>query len=159
MKNETAELYLLRAENELAVANVLIDISNNPELQKNFKLDKQFTFYSSVISHSYYSIFYCAKAILLTEGIETTTPNVHEKTLIAFEKYFVSTGKLDVQLLKVYKQMVLRAEYLLEIFSKEKGKRGKFTYRTLPQANIEPAQDSIKNALLFFKSINKIIRG
>ena len=157
--NDEAELYLQRAENELVAAQLLFDISGNPILQKEqFKLEKEFTFYSSVISHSYYCIFYAAKANLIKIGIKTEAPEVHKKTLEAFEKYLVKTGKLDVELLKIYQKMVVRAEELLGIFSKEKGKRGRFTYQKLPQANREPAKESFDNASFFFKNINKILR-
>ena len=158
MNGET-ELYLQRAENELIAAQMLFEISSNPKLQREqFKLEKEFTFYSSVISHSYYSIFYSAKASLIKIGIKTEAPEVHKKTLEAFEKYLVKTGKLDVELLKIYQKMVVRAEELLGIFSKEKGKRGKFTYQKLPQANREPAKESFDNASFFFKNITKILR-
>jgi len=154
-----AELYLQRAENELVAAQMLFDVSNNPALQKEqFKLEKDFTFYSAVISHSYYCIFYSAKAILVGEGIKTEAPEVHRKTLEEFEKKLVKTGKLDVELLKIYQKIIVRAEELLGIFSKEKGKRGEFTYQKLPQANKEPAKESLDNASFFFKNINKIIR-
>jgi len=73
--SDEAELYLQRAENELVVAQMLFDVSNNPILQKEqFKLEKDFTFYSPVIGHSYYSIFYSAKAILIKNGIKTEAP-------------------------------------------------------------------------------------
>lgn len=154
------DLYLQRAENELVAANILFDISNNDILQKEqFKLEKEFTFYSVVISHSYYSIFYSAKAILIREGIKTEAPEIHKKTIEAFEKYLVKTGKLDVDLLRIYRKMIIRAEELLGIFFKEKGKRGKFTYQKLPQANLEPAKESLDNASFFFKNINKIIKN
>jgi len=157
--NDEAELYLQRAENELVAAQMLFDISSNPLLQKEqFKLEKEFTFYSSVISHSYYCIFYAAKSSLIKIGIKTEAPEVHKKTLEAFEKYLVKTGKLDVELLKIYQKIVVRAEELLGIFSKEKGKRGRFTYQKLPQANKEPAKESFDNASFFFKNINKILR-
>ena|SRR3989344_2291078 len=157
--SDEAELYLQRAENELVAAQMLFDISSNPTLQKEqFKLEKDFTFYSTVISHSYYCIFYSAKAILIKEGIKTDAPEVHKKTIIAFEKYLVETGKLNVELLKIYKKIIVRAEELLGIFSKEKGRRGEFTYQKLPQANREPAKESLDNASFFFKNINKVIR-
>ena len=157
--NSESELYLQRAENELAAAQVFFDISANPAIQKEqFKLEKEFTFYSSVINHSYYCIFYSAKAILIEIGIKTEAPEVHKKTLEAFEKYLVKTGKLDAELLRIYQKIMVRAEELLGIFSKEKGKRGKFTYQKLPQANQEPAKQSFDNALFFFKNINKVIR-
>jgi len=132
---DNVELYLLRAENELIAAQILLDISQNLSLQKiQFKLEKEFTFYSITISHSYYCIFYCAKAILIKQGIKTSAPEVHKKTIEEFEKNLVKTGKLDVELLKIYKKLILRAEELLGIFSIEKKKRGKFTYQKLPQA-------------------------
>ncbi|MEM2131607.1 MAG: hypothetical protein QXR96_03715 [Candidatus Woesearchaeota archaeon] len=152
-------LFIQRAENEIIAAQILFDISSNEELQKDiFKLEKEHTFYSNVISLSYYCIFYCAKAILLKYGIKTNAPDEHKKTLIAFEKKLVKTGILDYELLNIYKKVIVKAEQLLDIFSKEKGKRGTFTYQKLPQANIEPAKESLNNALFFFKNINKIIR-
>lgn len=157
--SDESELYLQRAENELVAAQMLFDISSNTTLQKEqFKLEKNFTFYSTVINHSYYCIFYSAKAILIKEGIKTDAPEVHKKTIMAFEKYLVETGKLNVELLKIYKKIIVRAEELLGIFSKEKGKRGEFTYQKLPQANREPAKESLDNASFFFKNINKVIR-
>lgn len=154
-----AELYLQRAETELVAAQMLFDVSSNLTLQKEqFKLEKEFTFYSSVIGHSYYSIFYSAKAVLIENGIKTEAPEVHKKTLDAFERCLVHNGKLDAELLKIYKKIVVRADALLGIFSIEKQKRGEFTYQKLPQANKEPAQESLNNASFFFKNINKIIR-
>jgi len=157
--SDEAELYLQKAENELVTAQMLFEVSNNSTLQKEqFKLEKDFTFYSPVIGHSYYSIFYSAKAILVKNGIKTEAPEVHKKTLEAFEKYLVSTGKLDMELLKIYQKMIVRADALLGIFFMEKRKRGEFTYQKLPQANKEPAQESLNNASFFFKNINKILR-
>lgn len=153
------ELCLARAENEAIAGQVLFEVSGNRELQKNaFGLEREFTFYSAVISHAYYCIFFSAKAILAIEGIKTESPYIHAKTLRAFEEKLVITGKLDVELLKIYKSIVIKADELLGIFSREKGKRGHFTYQKLPQANLEPAMDSMKNALFFFKHINKVIR-
>lgn len=156
-KNEL--LYIVRAENEIAAAQILFEASKSPDMQKKvFGLNKDFTFYSAVISHSYYSIFFSAKAVLAKEGIRTYSPNIHLKTLNAFDEALVKTGKLDVELLKIYRQMVLRADELLGIFAAEKEKRGRFTYRTIAQANLEPAMESMKNALFFFKHITKVVR-
>lgn len=157
--NDDAELYIQRAENELIVAQMLFEVSSNGALQKEqFKLEKDFTFYSTVITHSYYCIFYASKAILIKNNIKTNAPEVHKKTLEAFDTYLVATGKLDIELLKIYQKMVIRADALLHIFSWEKRKRGEFTYQKLPQANKEPAQESLNNASFFFKNINKILQ-
>ena len=121
------------------------------------QIQKDMTFYSAVISHSYYSIFYCAKAMLLAKGITTFSPDLHKKTLDAFKEHLVDTGILDVKLLEIYQKLVVRADELLGIFKEEKQKRGDFTYKTIPQANQEPAEDSIKNAQIFVSNIRKII--
>lgn len=142
---DLAELYIERAENEFTAGKILFEVSQNQEMQvEQYKLKKNFTFYSAVISHTYYCIFYSAKAILTKEGIRTYSPNIHKNTLEAFETHLVINGKLDVELLKIYKQMIIRAEELLGIFAKEKGKRGEFTYQKLSQANLEPAMESTR---------------
>ncbi len=68
------------------------------------------------------------------------------------------SGEIDIELLKIYKSIVVKADELLGIFIKERSKRGKFTYKKLPQANLEPAKESIKNAEFFLKNINLIIK-
>jgi uncharacterized protein (UPF0332 family) len=93
-----------------------------------------------------------AKAYLLTKGIKTDAPEEHKKTYDAFKK-LVEQGAVDIELLKIYQQLMTRADTLLLIFQKEKRKRGAFTYKTLPQANKGPAKESITNAETFFKHI------
>lgn len=151
--------YLDRAENELVLAMSVKKLSDERDAKEYFSVDCNFTFYSAVISHAYYSIFYAAKAILMTKGIKTHSPNIHKNTLNAFKEQFVDTGILDVKLLEIYKKLVIRADALLEIFAEEKSKRGDFTYSTIPQANKEPAEDSLKNAKLFVSNIAKVIQN
>jgi uncharacterized protein (UPF0332 family) len=102
--------------------------------------------------HSYYGIFYGAKAYLAKKGIKVSAPEEHKKTFDEF-KQFVESGKLDVELLKIYQEALVRAEYLLGLFKEEKKKRGEFTYRTMPQANKEPAKESLEHAKIFFKNM------
>jgi uncharacterized protein (UPF0332 family) len=150
--------YLERAQNEMVIAYSLERLSLDDEAKKFFEIESTNTFYSAVISHSYYAIFYAAKALLLTKEIKKSSPDIHRKTFEAFKEQFVDTGLLDVKLLEIYRKLVIRADSLLEIFRDEKWKRGNFTYNTIPQANKEPAQDSIKNARLFVSNIIKIIQ-
>lgn len=154
-----SEIYLSRAESEIVAARILLEISDKEKMQREeFSLDKRFTFYSNVISNSYYAIFYAAKAILHEGGITTDAPNVHIKTLEAFENSLVRSGKLDVELLRLYKKAVVQANELMDIYSMEKGKRGRFTYKTIPQANLEPAKESLNHALFFFKHILGVLK-
>ena len=149
------KIYLERAENELNLSNIVLHISDDKEMQMSTFGVKEDTYYSAVISHSYYSIFYAAKAYLLLKGIKTKTPEEHKKTFEMFSK-LVEEGIIDVEILKVYKKAMIKADMLLHIFQIEKGKRGKFTYKRIPQANQEPAQESVKNAQFFFKHIFRL---
>ncbi|MCK5233752.1 MAG: HEPN domain-containing protein [Candidatus Aenigmarchaeota archaeon] len=151
------ELYVDRAQNEIELAKSVFKISQNTSLKSQLGVNEGVTFYSAVISHSYYAIFYSAKAVLLLKGIKTRAPEEHRKTLVAFEKELVNTGYVDVKLLEIYKKLVIEADTLLEIFSLEKSKRGKFTYHKIAQANEMPAKESIENAKVFFKNINAIV--
>ncbi len=153
-----AKLYLYRSDNELRAAKSMKKISEQEELKKALELPLDTTFYSSVISHAYFSIFFASKSILKTEEITTEAPNVHKKTFKEFKETFVDSGILDVELLKLYEELVIKADDLLQIFKEEKWKRGQFTYKTLPQANREPAENSIQNATKFVENIKKVIR-
>ncbi len=150
-----SKLYIKRAQNEINLSKIIMKISKNDNMQADIFEMPADTYYSAVISHSYYAIFYMAKAYLLTKRIKIKAPEEHRKTYEAFEK-LVEQGAVDVELLKIYRQLMMRADILLKIFQKEKSKRGKFTYKTLPQANAEPAKESIKNAEIFFKHINSL---
>ena len=151
------KLYLEKANNEIKLAEIVLFLSNNKNLQTEiFKIENPETYYSAVISHSYYCIFYSAKAFLYKNGIITESPEEHKKTYEEFKK-FVDSGQIDVELLYIYKSMFIKAEELLGIFKREKSKRGEFTYQKLPQANLHPARESLENAETFFKNINLIL--
>ncbi|MDD5133569.1 MAG: HEPN domain-containing protein [Candidatus Nanoarchaeia archaeon] len=153
------EIFMDRSNNEISIAESLKKLSEDNKLKEEFKIPENMTFYSSVISHSYYAIFYAAKAILLTKGIKTSSPEVHKKTFEEFKINLIDNGLLDVKLLKIYKEMVVKADELLEIFKVEKGKRGDFTYKTIPQANKGPAEESLRNSKFFVSNILKIIQN
>ncbi len=153
------KIFLQRALNELAAAKALFEISNNKNQKESLQIEVEMTFYSAVIAHSYYSIFYAVKAVLLTKEIKTESPDVHKKTYEAFKEQFVDSGILDTKLLTIYKKMIVRADELLQIFKEEKWKRGHFTYQTIPQANKEPASQSMQNAALFLRNIKNVIEN
>ncbi len=152
-----SKLYIHRAENEIKLAGIIFVISEEPTIQKEtFKIADPETYFSAVITHSYYSIFYSAKAYLTKKGIEVSAPEEHKKSYEAF-KTFVESGELDVELLRIYQEALVRAEFLLGIFKEEKKKRGDFTYRILPQANKDPAKESINHAKVFYKHMFAIL--
>ena len=151
-----ARLLFERAENELDLAKSIFILTENKNLQSEiFHLDRTQTFYSSVISHSYYCIFYTAKAYLLIKGMKTDAPEIHRKTFEEFKK-FVSKGVVSKELLRLYEEALIKAETLLWIFKNEKKKRGEFTYQKIAQANKEPARQSLENARIFFSNLYRI---
>lgn len=152
-----SKLYIHRSENEIKLAGIIFAISEEPNIQKEtFKINEPETYYSAVIAHGYYSIFYGTKAYLAKKGIKISAPEEHKKAFAEFKK-FVESGELDIELLKIYQEALVRAEYLLGLFKDEKKKRGEFTYRTIPQANKEPAKESIEHAKTFFKHMFALI--
>ncbi|MCX6814652.1 MAG: HEPN domain-containing protein [Candidatus Aenigmarchaeota archaeon] len=152
-------LYAQRAENELRLAKAVFNLSGNTAIKKELGANEDDTFYSAAISHAYYSIFYASKALLLTKNIRTTSPEIHKKTYWEFKRNFVDTGELDLELLKIYRTMLVSADELLSLFKTEKRKRGHFTYQTISQANIPYAEKSIKNARKFITNILEVIKS
>ncbi len=68
------ELYLMRAEDEFLLAENDMKSSTDLKIKEILGIQKNKTFFHSVIAHAYYSIFNCAKAYLLSKGIKTTAP-------------------------------------------------------------------------------------
>jgi uncharacterized protein (UPF0332 family) len=151
--DSNTKLYLERASNELSLAEIILQLSINKEVQMNISgINKADTYFSAAISHAYYSIFYTAKAYLIMKGIKTKSPEEHKKTYEEFKK-LVSQGIVDKELLRLYEEVLVKAEELLGIFKIERKKRGEFTYQRISQANLEPAKESLKNAKTFLKNI------
>jgi uncharacterized protein (UPF0332 family) len=151
-----SKIYTKRAINEFNLSTMIMKISENDNIQAEIFNMPPDTYFSAVISHAYYSIFYITKAYLHTKGIKTKVPEEHKKTFEEFKK-LVEKGAVDVELLKIYQQLMMRADTLLKIFQTEKNKRGNFTYRTIPQANLEPAKESIANAEKFLRNMSKLV--
>lgn len=150
------KIYLIRAENNLVLAKANFDISIKNELKNMLGIALDKTFFNDVISESYYSIFYSAKAYLLFNKIKTSPPEEHKKTYDEFKK-LVESGKIDKELLKIYDAEAEKAEALLKIFFDEKRKRGNFTYHIKSEANIPKAEESINNARKFAKTIKRLL--
>jgi uncharacterized protein (UPF0332 family) len=109
-----------------------------------------------VISHAYFSIFYSAKAYLISKGIKTSAPEEHKKTYEEFKR-LVDEKIVDRELLELYDDAIMKAESLLEIFHTEKKKRGHFTCNVQSEANKPYAEKSVANAKKFITTIRKMM--
>ena len=56
-------LYLERAKNEIELARAVFKISTDNTIKTSLEIKESSTFFSNVISNSYYCIFYSAKAL------------------------------------------------------------------------------------------------
>src|SRR3989344_4409739 len=148
--------YLDRAENELILAKANFELSTDARANEMLKIPLNKTFFNNVISESYYSIFYSAKAYLISEGLVTSAPEEHKKTYDEFKK-IVESKKLDRQLAEIYEEESNKAETLLRIFFDEKRNRGRFTYNLNANANLPFAESSIKNARKFLSTIKNLL--
>ncbi len=156
MTDPKIKIYLERAEKEIILGKTNLEISLNKDLKKTLNVPEHMTFLNDVISEFYYSIFYAAKAYLLSKGVETKIPNEHKKTYSKFKK-IVKSGKLDKKLLEIYNTEAEKAEVLLNIFSDEKKKRGRFVYNVDFNANLPYASESMENAIKFVSTIKMLI--
>ena len=152
------KLYFERAESELRLARAVFNLSIKEKVKLELGVNPNDTFYSAVISHSYYGIFYCAKSFLISKGIKTKAPEEHKKTYLNFKKFVVS-GEIDSSLERIYGNLLITAGELLKLFSYEKKKRGRFTYKTLAEANRIPAKESVENATKFLLNIKEVLKN
>ncbi|MEK6860167.1 MAG: hypothetical protein AABX54_05125 [Nanoarchaeota archaeon] len=150
------KLFLDRAEDEILLSQKDLELSTNNETKGILGIPKEKTFFYSVISHAYYSIFYAAKAYLFQKGIRTESPEIHKKTYLEFKKC-VDKKFLDYELLRIYENEISKAESLLNIFFLEKEKRGRFVYNVKSEANLPFAKESIENAKKFVSVIKAIL--
>jgi len=150
------KLYFERAENEIDLAESILTISDNNDMKKQFNIDASRTFYSGVITHSYYSMFYSVKAYLLSKNISIKSEQgQHQQIYFQFKK-LVDKGVIDKELLEMYENVKVKAEYLLDILDKERKRRTEVTYQKLPQANKEPAKESLENAKTLIKYLRRV---
>lgn len=156
--DSTIDLCIKRADNELLLASLVNRISQEAPLKREvFNIAESFTFYSAVIEHAYYAIFHSAKAYLISQGTSfANKQGQHQKVYQTF-KLLVKKGVIDKALLTMYEEVKGRAEELLGILKEEHKKRGEFTYEKLPQANREPAEQSLANARHFVSHIKGFI--
>src|SRR3989344_3271299 len=108
-------LLMDRAENEILAAQALKRLSEEDLLKTEFNFPISTSFYSSVISHAYYSIFYCAKAYILYNNISLLLKQgQHQQVYFEFRK-LVNKGVIETELLKIYEDVKGKAEVLLDI--------------------------------------------
>lgn len=150
------KMLIERAEHEIATSELLYRLSEDSSEKTALNALSGSTYYSAVISHAYYAIFYSAKYYLLSKNISVPEQGQHSFVYQKFKK-FAKSGELDKEFLEIYEDAKVKAEMLLSILEDEEEKRTEYTYKTYPQANKEPAEKSIENAKFFVAHIRKFV--
>ncbi|MEK6937431.1 MAG: HEPN domain-containing protein [Nanoarchaeota archaeon] len=155
--NVLVHLKWQKAANDLSLAQGLLTLSTNLKIKSDLGYTKETTFFDWVIVCSYYSIFHAAQALLGTKGIKIVD-RMHTATVISFAKHFIINQELAEELFLIYEDAEAKSKELLEIFEEEKDKRGIFQYHRLSQNNLQPAEESLKNARTFLKAIQEVLQ-
>ena len=110
-----------------------------------------------IITISYYSMLYLAKALILTKGYETDD---HFSTQIALGKLFVITNELEVEDLEILNQSyrILEDEYIT--YFEEARKESKVArYAAIKSYEQQRVKTIYNNAKKFIAKLSLIISG
>jgi hypothetical protein len=116
-----------------------------------------------VIVCSYYSMYYCANAVLLKLGYKVGEEIVHKVTLDALIVYV--RGKLKESLIENYEETKeealslagIRADTLIESFEFERNKRSLIQYKTIEIEKHSRAKTSLQRAKEFALEMEKLL--
>lgn len=157
---------MANSKNSLDSAKILFDISTDESL-KNTLGFSNFNGFLWVVNASYYSMFYVVRALLENEGIKIKTDfSIHAVVFDALVYYFYLTRKLEKNLIEEFQEAgkeaseILgkeKAKELIEAYSREKDKRGRFTYEMGLIAMKNKAQTSLERAKKFNEEVRKMI--
>ena len=163
---EFTKFFFDNAQKSLQTAKTLYDLTTSKTLQEQLHLTN-FDASLWVINSSYYSMFYTARALLESQGIEIkTNQSIHAITFDALTHFFYLTGKLQKHLIEEYAQAQQdanellgqqEAEQLLENYYFEKEKRATFTYHKGQTALPPKAKTSLTRAQEFNQKTQTLI--
>jgi len=165
-KPRFVEFFLVNSRNSLDSAKLLFDVSADEKLKKDLGFLK-FDGFLWVINASYYSMFYLARALLESKGINVKTDlSIHSVVFDALVYYFYLTGRIERKFIEEFNEAGLeasevlgkeKAKALMDSYSNEKEKRGRFTYEMGEVAMKNKAQTSLERAKGFREEIRKMI--
>jgi len=140
------ENYLEKSESKLLLAKNSYSLSTNSYLRELSGLPREMTFFNETVQQSYFSIFYAAKAYLISNNLETRPPGEHISTYNGLERELEFNG-VDI----------ITAKKLMKQYHDEKFKRGKSTYDPNFRVEMPDAKRSIINAEDFLLAINALL--
>ena len=161
------DFFLNNSRQSFDAAQLLYNVSTNSELKKITGFP-EFNGFLWAINSSYYSMFYMVRSLLEKNRIRIRTDqSIHVLTFDLLIVYFYSTGKIEKQILEEYDEdknemsEILgkeKAKSLIEDYSSEREKRGRFTYEMGEIALQNKAKTSLDRARRFNEVLRKMIQ-
>lgn len=163
--NGFTEFFLTNSKNSLETAQLLFKISTEPQLQEQLNVSN-FNGLLWVINSSYYSMFYMVRALLEKRGVKLkAVQSIHALAFDALIYYFYANGTFEKKLVEQFKEAQEeasdtlgreKAKDLIENYSSEKEKRGRFTYEMGQVVLKAKAQTSLERAISFNTEIRRL---
>lgn len=150
-------LYQKKGEKSFTIAAFLLKSAKNKELRETNELPDELFLNYWIITISYYSMLYLAKALILTKGYETDD---HYSTQIALGKLFVITDELEIEDLEILNQSykILEDEYIAYFEEARKESRNA-RYEAIKSYDRQRVDAIYNNAKKFIAKIGLIILG
>lgn len=147
--------YKKKAEKSFMIAEFLFKTAKNKKIQEINELPEELFLNYWIITISYYSMLYIAKALIMTKGYETDD---HYSTQIALGKLFVVTNELEKQDLEILNQSykMLEDEYVTYFEDARKESRTA-RYTAIKSYERQRVNTILNNAKKFIAKLGLII--
>lgn len=147
--------FLTKARKNLAVANLLMKISDDTELKKTLNLAEGFETHDWIIIVAYYAMYTSALAALARQELKSKS---HAATLAVLEQhYFHEQKKLETKHLEKLSKAYMISEAMITKLIQTKTRREAAQYNATPAITRENARTSLADADEFITKIEEIL--
>jgi uncharacterized protein (UPF0332 family) len=149
-----APAYANFAENSLATAGILYDLSKDDTKRAAMKVEDSYNGYMWVVVSAYFSMFYMASALLAKKGIKIGRVDTHKYVKSSFLHVYIANHFLENALGIEY----MEAKKLAEDLMAERKNRSKYQYNVGNKALEADAELSLKRARNFFQKTRQMVK-
>ncbi|NQU78533.1 HEPN domain-containing protein [Candidatus Woesearchaeota archaeon] len=147
--------FLIKARKNLAVANLLMKISDDDDLKKTIGVAEVFESHDWVIIVAYYAMYTSALAALARQGFKSKS---HAATLVVLEQHYLhEQKKLETKHLAKLSKAYMISEAMITKLIQTKTRRETAQYDATPAITKENAKASLKDADEFITKIEEIL--